>query len=298
MASIIIPAHNEAAVIGRLIKKLLKSMQSGEFEIIVVANGCHDDTAALAAAIDPAIRVISIPVASKHQALVAGNHAATRFPRLYVDADVELGTEDARALARALDEPGVMCAGPHRTHDMSGRAWQVRWWYGIWTRLPEVRRGLFGRGVIGVSAAGYARLEKMPPLIADDLAASLAFLPDERLIVPGARVILHPPRTFADLLRLRTRAAMGSDQLEKAQTALTSSARTRPSDVVKIVLCAPHCAPKAAFFLIVAIIARRRARSLAGAHGYTTWLRDESSRAVITAPPAGGEREYAQSRKN
>jgi len=104
MVTIIIPAHNEAQVIERLIKKLLESMHPGEFEIIVVANGCADETATVAA-IDPAIRVISIPTASKHQALVVGNRAATGFPRLYVDADVELGTEDVRALAQALDTP-------------------------------------------------------------------------------------------------------------------------------------------------------------------------------------------------
>jgi glycosyltransferase involved in cell wall biosynthesis len=299
MASIIIPAHDEAEIVGRLIKKLLKTMRPGEFEIIVVANGCHDDTATRAAAIDPAIRVISLPVPSKHQALVAGNQAASRFPRLYVDADVELGTEDVRALVRALDEPGLMCAGPLRIHDMTGSPWQVRWWYSIWMQLPEVRKGFFGRGVIGVSAAGYARLLKMPPLMADDLAASLAFLSHERLVVAEARVLIHPPRTFADLLRSRTRAAMGSDQLESTSTAVTASARTRLSDVMKIVMRAPHRAPQAALFLAVAVAARRRARTLAAERGYTTWLRDESSRTVsMPATACSGDREYEQSLRN
>jgi Glycosyl transferase family 2 len=297
MASIIIPAHNEAEVIGRLLRKLLRSMRPGEFEIIVVANGCQDDTARRAAAVDPVIRVVSLPVASKHQALAAGNEAASRFPRLYVDADVELGAEDARALAGALADPAVMCAGPEPTYDMSARPWPIRWWYSFWLQLPEVRTGLFGRGVVGVSAAGHARLKQLPPLMADDLAASLAFLPSERLIVPRAHVIVHPPRSITDLMRARTRAAMGSDQLDTAQTALGASARTRPSDVIKIVARAPHRAPQAALFLVVAIVARQRARTLARERGYTTWLRDESSRTTPT-PAARGEDEYARSLKN
>jgi hypothetical protein len=295
MVTIIIPAHNEAQVIERLIKKLLESMHPGEFEIIVVANGCADETATVAA-IDPAIRVISIPTASKHQALVVGNRAATGFPRLYVDADVELGTEDVRALAQALDTPGVMCVGPQRVYNMKGRPWQVRWYYNIWTQLPEVRRGLFGRGVVGVSSAGYLRLEKLPPLIADDLAASLTFSPDERLIVPGACVLIHPPRTFADLLRGRTRATLGADEVEKTATSLSASARTRMTDVIKIVSHAPHRAPQAALFLGVAMLARRKARGLAAERRYTTWLRDESSRTVLVPAPArSNEDEYPAS---
>jgi glycosyltransferase involved in cell wall biosynthesis len=286
MVSIIIPAHNEAQVIGRLIGKLLATMHQGEFELIVVANGCTDDTAARAAAIDPGIRVITLPVASKHQAIAAGNQAASRFPRLYVDADVELGTEDVRALVRALEKPGVMAAGPRTAYDMAGRAWQVRWYYRIWTLLPEVRRGLFGRGVVGVSAAGYARLAGMPALIADDLAASLAFSPGERLVVDGAQVLVHPPRTYADLVRGRTRATMGADQIEKTATPLSASARTRIADVIMIVAREPRLVPQAALFVSIAVIARRRARALVADRGYATWLRDESSRLTTVAENA------------
>ena len=126
----------------------------------------------------------------------------------------------------------------------------------------------------------------------------LRSFPSERLIVPDARVLIHPPRTFSDLLRSRTRAAMGSDQLESSSTALTASARTRPSDVIKIVLRAPHRAPQAALFLAVAVIARHRARTLARERGYTTWLRDESSRTTMPSTARRGEGEYARSLTN
>jgi glycosyltransferase involved in cell wall biosynthesis len=281
MVSIVIPAHNEAPVIGRLIGQILLSSHSGEFEIIVVANGCTDNTAEVAAGISPFIQVISIPIASKSDALAVGNRMATSFPRLYVDADVELGGEDIRILAEALSRPGVLCAGPERAYQTEGRRWQVRWYYSIWTRLPEVRRGMFGRGVIGVSAEGLARMETLPTLMADDLAASLAFSPEERMIAPGAHVLIHPPRTFGDLLRGRTRAVMGADEVEAIATGLNATARTRMGDIVKIVCRAPHRAPQAALFLGVALLARSRARRLVAKNGYTTWLRDESSRQVM-----------------
>ena len=79
---------------------------------------------------------------------------------------------------------------------MTGRPWQVRWYYDVWTLLPGVQRGLWGRGAIAVNEAGHRRLAGRPPLQADDLAASLMFEPHETALVPGARVIIHPPRTF------------------------------------------------------------------------------------------------------
>ena len=43
-----IPAYNEGEVIERCLKALLADAREGEFEIVVVCNGCKDDTAARA----------------------------------------------------------------------------------------------------------------------------------------------------------------------------------------------------------------------------------------------------------
>ena len=81
MVTVIVPAHNEARVVGRLLGQLVSGAGPGEFDVIVVANGCTDDTAQVAAGYGPMIRVISIPVPSKREALMAGNQAAEGFPR-------------------------------------------------------------------------------------------------------------------------------------------------------------------------------------------------------------------------
>jgi glycosyltransferase involved in cell wall biosynthesis len=276
--SVIIPAHNEATVIGRLLRQLLGAAKDGELDILVVANGCTDETAGVAAAFGPLVRVISTPVASKRNAIAVGNRAARGFPRFYVDADVELGIGDVRELGRALQRPGILGVGPELTLEMAGRRWPVRWYYDIWTRLPEVRRGLFGRGVVGVSEAGYARLAALPPLLADDLAASLAFSPAERSVVPNARVTVHPPLTFAALLRVRTRAVMTVNQLESTKEAPRSTARTRLSDILALAQHDLRLAPRAVLFMAVALLARARARRMAARKDSEEWLRDESSR--------------------
>jgi len=276
--TVIVPAHNEARVISRLLTQLVSGARQGELDIVVVANGCTDDTASVAASFGPPVRVLSVPVASKREALVAGDQAARGYPRVYVDADVELGAEDVRALAEALRAPGALAAGPRRVLALAGSPWLVRWYYDVWARLPAVRGGLFGRGVIAVSEAGHARVASLPPLLSDDLAASLVFAADERIIVPGARVVIHPPRTFGDLLRRRVRVATGVTQIEQAEGAPDSTARTRARDLLSVIRGEPRMAPRVLVFASVAVLARLRGNRAARQRDYSTWHRDESSR--------------------
>src|SRR6202034_2016326 len=235
MTTVVIPAHNEGRVIPRLLEQLINGADPGEMDIIVVANGCTDDTAEVAASFGPNVRVLTLPAASKHAALTAGDRAAEGFPRIYVDADVELRVDDVRALAAALCQPGVLAAAPERELAMTGRPWQVRWYYDVWTLLPGVQRGLWARGGIAVNEAWQQRLVGPPPLQADDLAASLMFESHETVLEPGAQVVIYPPRTFAGLLSRRARCVTGGAQIERAEGLDSSGDRTRISDLTAIV---------------------------------------------------------------
>jgi hypothetical protein len=276
--SVVVPAHDEARVIGRLLGPLVAAADPGELEVLVVANACSDDTVRVAESFGPAVRVVSIPTASKREALAVGNREATAFPRIYVDADVELRIEDIRVLVETLRRPGVLAAAPELALALAGTSWPVRWYYDVWTQLPEVRRGLFGRGVVAVSEAGYMRIAKLPPVLADDLAASLAFSPSERVAADGAQVVVHPPLTFRDLMRVRIRAVTGVAQVERTEGSPASTARTRPVDLLAMVRNKPRMVPRVALFLAVAVLARRGARRAVRRADYSTWLRDDSSR--------------------
>jgi hypothetical protein len=276
--TVIIPAHNESHVIGRLLGRLAGGAGHQSLEIIVVANGCTDNTAAVAAAYGYPVRVLEIPQPSKRDALKAGDQAAQGFPRVYLDADVELDATGLWSLARALDSPGVLAAGPERDLDLTHSVWPVRWYYEIWQRLPGVRHGLFGRGVVAVSEAGHRRIAALPPLLADDLAASLTFAPAERRIVPAARALVHAPRSLGDLMRRRVRVVTGVNQIERSAQAPRSSERTSLSDLLAILTSNPVLMPKIAVFLAVTIVARRQGEAAVRKEDYTTWLRDESSR--------------------
>ncbi len=274
--SVVIPAHNESAVIGRLLTSLTQSARPGELEVVVVPNGCTDDTATIAGGF--AVTVAETPVGNKHKALRLGDERAQAFPRLYVDADVVLTLEGARQLGKALREPGILAAAPGRKLELSGRPLVVRWYYHVWERLPGVRQALYGRGVIGVTAEGHKRIASLPELMGDDLAASVAFTVDERVIVDSALVVVHTPRTTADLLRRRVRSLTSTAQLHGSMPEATDGARTSMGDLLGLVRANPLLLPKMLVFLGVTLVARRRARKPIRSGDYQTWLRDESSR--------------------
>ncbi|MEU5323239.1 glycosyltransferase family 2 protein [Streptomyces sp. NPDC021056] len=282
MTSIVIPAHNEAQVIARLLDSLLADSESreGENDIVVVCNGCTDDTARIAAARGPRVRVVEIPTPSKHAALRAGDDHARGFPRVYVDADVVITGADVRALTDPLDDgvPGILATAPERRIPLDGCAWRVRAYYRVWQQLPVVREGLFGRGVIAVSKAGHARIAALPPLMADDLAASLAFAPAERLVVGAAEVVVHPPRTWPDLINRRIRAAVSTTQVEQHRGPEEATARTSGADLTTLLRGQPKLLPAVLVFVAAAVVARRKARKAVRAQDFGTWLRDESSR--------------------
>ncbi|KJK47522.1 MULTISPECIES: glycosyltransferase [unclassified Streptomyces] len=288
MTSIVIPAHNEGRVIGRLLGALLADTSPSGPDIVVVCNGCTDDTAQVAAAHGDRVRVVEIPTPSKHTALRVGDEHALGFPRLYVDADVVIGAAGVRALTGALaQDPDLLAAAPGRDVPLAGCAWPVRAYYRVWQLLPAVREGLFGRGVIAVTEEGHRRIAALPPLMADDLAASLAFGPGERRVVETARVVVRPPRTWADLIRRKVRAATSSAEFERFQAArgageavagAAPSARTGTGDLRALLRARPTLVPEVAVFGTAALAARRAARRAIRDQDFSTWLRDESSR--------------------
>jgi glycosyl transferase family 2 len=279
-AAVIIPAHNESAVVGRLLRQLTTGPDAGiELDVIVVCNGCTDDTAAVAAGF-PGVRVHESPVPSKQAALRLGDSVTTVFPRVYLDADVEMTRAGVAGLARALETPGVLAVSAERRLPRAGVALAVRCYYDIWERLPKVRRGIFGRGVIAVSEAGYRRIAALPPLMSDDLAMSAVFTDDERRVVPGTTVVVHPPKRWADLIRRRVRATTGTTEAYGEQEWNTDS-RTTAQDLVQVLRERPWLAPQMVVFVLVTVLARRRARAAEQRGEQRVWLRDESSR---TAP--------------
>ena len=82
--SVILAAHNEAAVIEGTIRSVLRQKVDGELQVIVVANGCSDDTAGKARGFGDAVEVIETLVGNKIDAINLGDRAAKFFPHFFL----------------------------------------------------------------------------------------------------------------------------------------------------------------------------------------------------------------------
>lgn len=275
MTSIVIAAHNEAAVIGACLDSLLDGAAPGEFDITVVANGCTDDTAAVASA-RSGVRVVELGVASKVAALNAGDEVASGFPRIYLDGDIRLGATAVRALAAAVAQPGVLASMPRRVLDVSGRPVLIRAYYAINGRLPVYRDGLFGRGAICLSAAARARFDRFPDVTADDLFLDSLYAPAEKRQVDSVSSLIATPRRTKDLIRRLARVRAGNERMRSDAPGVRKSSQL--SWLRDVVLPRPWLAPAGVCYAAITLIAARSARRSRG--GTVVWGRDESSRAT------------------
>lgn len=279
VASVVIPAHNEAATIGRTLAALRRGLAVEDLDVVVVCNGCTDDTAGAARSADAHARVIEIAQPSKVEAVRVGNAATDVFPRIHLDADIELSGDSVLALLAPLTEGRALATGPDRRVPREGCSRPVAWYYDVWEQLPHVQGGLFGRGVVAVTAGGQCRLSELPRLMSDDLGMSESFTEAEREVVSGAVAIVHPPRTVTDLVRRRIRIATGNVQANRVGVRKQTS-RTTLGTLRRLAIAHPALAPRIPVFLAVHVAATLGARKALRAGDFTTWQRDESSRAA------------------
>ena len=118
--SVVIPAHNEEAVLPRCLESLLAEPGQGNLEIVVVANGCTDRTVEVARGFGPGVTVVELAESSKTAALNAGDAVATLFPRAYVDADIVVSTAALRAVSQAMEQQGALVGAPQPVMDFEG----------------------------------------------------------------------------------------------------------------------------------------------------------------------------------
>ena len=161
MPSVVIAAHNEENVIGLGLDALLDQQAPEPIEVVVSANGCTDRTVAVATR--PGVTVIDRPEPGKAGAINAGDRAAIGFPRIYLDADILVPPGGLAAVLARFDEtPQALAVVPRRRLNTVGRPWPVRAYFSINERLPAFQNGLFGRGMIALSAAGPRTVRRVP----------------------------------------------------------------------------------------------------------------------------------------
>jgi len=274
--AVIVPAHNEEVVITRTLTTLLRSAEPGEFEVFVVCNGCHDRTAERVRADFADVNVIELTEASKTAAINAGIQASNAPKVMLLDADIELSTDNARALINALDAPGIEAAIGHMSIDDSGSSWLVRSFYRVWAQHPYLKNGKFA-AAIAISKSALDRIAELPSVVADDTYLQRMIPADRVAVVETVHFLARVPKSLRALIRVRSRIHRGNRELQQALPSHTQAPKRQARQLAGEVWQRPSLWLHVPCYLTVAVAAR-----LLSTNGNQTWERDLTTRSTAS----------------
>ena len=219
--SVIIPVHNGC----RFVEKKLESVLALDYprellEVIVVADGCTDETEALVQRFHHGpLRLISIPRSGKPAALNAGVSRASGEVLLMTDVRQQLHPESLRKMAACFEdsEVGVVSGAVVLREGTSQDEADIRlyWRYESWIRekLSEID------SMFGATGPFYAIRRNLFVPLPDDILLDdvylpmMAFLRGYRLIVEPAARATDYPMTSAREFGRKVRTLGGNYQL-------------------------------------------------------------------------------------
>ncbi len=219
--SVIIPVHNGC----RFVEKKLESVLALDYprellEVIVVADGCTDETEALVQRFHHGpLRLISIPRSGKPAALNAGVSRASGEVLLMTDVRQQLHPESLRKMAACFEdsEVGVVSGAVALREGTSRDEADIRlyWRYESWIRekLSEID------SMFGATGPFYAIRRNLFVPLPDDILLDdvylpmMAFLRGYRLIVESAARATDYPMTSAREFGRKVRTLGGNYQL-------------------------------------------------------------------------------------
>jgi hypothetical protein len=274
IASVLIPAHNESAVIKRCLDALLTGFDPDELEVVVACNGCTDGTADIVRTTWPAVHVLEIDQASKPAALRAADEMLRTFPRIYLDADVILPAASARLLIKSLQTGSRAVASPRHRYDTSRSSGLVRSYYRARERVQSATNSIWG-GVYGLSEAGRSRFATFPDVIADDLFVGKWFDPAEIGIIDAGPAVITAPRRARDLVHVSRRRRQGNAEIRALPDGPSSTASSTIRSLLATASSGFAAAIDAVVFLTFAIVIRISV----SVSPPKQWLIDQSSRA-------------------
>jgi glycosyltransferase involved in cell wall biosynthesis len=274
MASVIVPAHNEAKVIRRCLDSLAN--QVGVDTLIVACNGCTDNTADIVRQEYPQAICLDITTPSKVNALNEAEKHVTSWPIFYIDADTRISDNAIRQISEAMEQQGILLAAPEPAIDTSHSSWLVKQFYRIWLHLPYIREGVVATCSYVISEAGRQRFAHFPDIINDDGFIRCQFSSEERCNISGTRIHITAPRSLFSLIKIKTRARLGNIQL-KASGLCTVKENKAYSQILRGKLLSPDFIPTLAYIGIVAIIRVRANWQYRNLQAYR-WEKDQTSR--------------------
>ena len=278
-ATIVIPAHNEANVIQRCLEHIYDTSEPGEFEVIVVCNGCTDNTAGVVRQNFPLARILETPVASKVYSLNLADVTSSCFPRIYLDADLAVNADSLRSLIEPLVKGEAQASCGRMEIDTRRSGILVKAFYQVWQENSYLEDGKFG-GLFAVSETGHRRISPFINVTNDDELVRRQFKKSERYFASNCVFRMTAPRTLGGLVKIRTRAIRGT--IELAKLGLNDNSGSSISKFGRFlgrISRKPSLWVSLPFYLMISVFVRVKI-ALYNPKNPALWERDDTSREV------------------
>ena len=213
LPTIIIPAHNEEKNIYDTLEQLYTGHQH-EYIVIVVCNGCTDNTIQIIKEHFPSITCKTIEIASKAHAIRHAESLTPGFPRIYLDADISLSRDAAIEIINICHLNKSPClVVPKSKMLLSRTSFWVKLYYEFWYQTPYVTKQGYGSGVYSLSKLARLRFKEWPDMVSDDGFIRSQFSLEEINIVKTAQVLVKPPKNLRQLIKIKARSKYGGIEL-------------------------------------------------------------------------------------
>jgi cellulose synthase/poly-beta-1,6-N-acetylglucosamine synthase-like glycosyltransferase len=290
--NIIIPAHNEATVIGLCLQSLLDQTTTRPLRIIVITNGCTDATAHVVRRFQPAAQaaghelIVEEPPCGccKADALNHGDLSAAPGIRIYMDADVCLSHDAITGVIDELENGRTSLTAP-ALKVASARSLITRSYAQVWSRLPVVRNDVMGCGLYAVTARGRRRWDSFPRIISDDKFVRLSFTREERRPARKGSFTIYMPEGFTELIRVRGRWCRGNRELVEKFPHIGKRERNRYDRTLLFLFKSPSLWPHVPLFILVFILGQLAALRRRG-ESVKTWERADAARVRMASDSA------------
>ncbi len=278
--SLIIPAYNEANLLTRTIDYVLGDNELQNCEIIVVCNGCKDNSIEVLTRYQKdnqnvlnsksiVLKVIDEQKPSKTHALNIGMKDAAAENVVLLDADILVSGACIQELVKVLKEKALLALSPAIEFDTGDSSSAVKRYFNV-SENSKYNKELRLSNVIALSAIGRQAVGDFPEVIADDeyLRRQLKF--NEYAVLRTHSYAFKTPKDMFNLISVLSRVERGNMQLNKIGVhAKENTTGTQESTSFL----------DRSIFVVVKLIAKTLAWLQYHFGNNSKWQRDESTRA-------------------
>lgn len=234
--SIIIPAYNEESLIATRLTQLADALPKNCTEIIIICNGCIDQTYTVAKNTIDTINntvyhcnfmLVEISKGCKINALNEGVKQSNNNTIILLDADIDISSSNCADLVAILASKSLMAVSPKAIFDFKKSSWLIKKFYSVVSKSTYNQQHRIAN-VIALAPEAVKKLFPLPIIIADDAYIQRSITEKDYLVVNNLTYRFACPLTILSTIKVQSRIIRGNLQLKKTHPNLKGPKSTLP----------------------------------------------------------------------